>query len=274
MIRPRHSAPAFEALVAIGEEIVEQEVRGDRDDRPPAICAAAKPKAAKCRREPQHRELDDEADAADEGEQGEPHRHDVADQLVGDQHAEFPRHHGIELALAVLARAELVMQLLERGSAPGEEASRSSRILKPWPERRRIAPSNASRRIMKKPLIGSAMSALQTRRESRVARPLILRAPLVPVEGAAAADIAAADDEIVGLGLQRLQHVAATAARRAAGRRRSPRRTAPSSPARLRCTRSTGRAGRCAAGRGRAGRRGPSRAPDRRCRRGNRRRRK
>ena len=53
------------------------------------------------------------------------------------------------------------------------EAKRSSRILKPIPESARTRSANASRRIMKKPLIGSVRSAWSTRWLSRVAKRLI-----------------------------------------------------------------------------------------------------
>src|SRR6185312_256180 len=50
--------------------------------------------------------------------------------------------------------------------------------------------------------VGLADEARQARRETAD-----LRAAPVPVEGAAAADIAAADDEIVGLGLEDAEHI-------------------------------------------------------------------
>ncbi len=123
-------------------------------------------------------------------------------------------------------------------SGRGEEASRSSRILKPWPERLRTAASNASRRITKKPLIGSAMSARRISRLTRVARSLTARPRTAPGADAAAGHVAAGDDDVDRLVAHGGEH------------RRQQRLVvlqigihdredrAPRSPARPRCTRS------------------------------------
>src|SRR5215472_9036480 len=56
----------------------------------------------------------------------------------------------------------------------GVDAKRSTRILKPWPERRLAARSKAGREIKKNPLIGSLSSAGTTIRARRPAIPLIV----------------------------------------------------------------------------------------------------
>ena len=48
--------------------------------------------------------------SADQGEEGETNRNDMADQLIGDQHHVFPGDASIEFALAVLPFAKLVGQ--------------------------------------------------------------------------------------------------------------------------------------------------------------------
>jgi len=60
----------------------------------------------------------------------------------------------------------------------GDDARRSSKTLNPCPDIPRSAASNISRRHMKKPLSGSAISALQIMRARRVAAPLIRTRPL------------------------------------------------------------------------------------------------
>ena len=120
--------------------------------------------------------MDKQSDTADEGEEGKTNRDDMADQLIGYQHHVFPGDERIEFALAVLPFPELVWQLADRNGR-GDEARISRRILKPWPESRRRAPSRTSRRSMKKPLIGSAISALQISRDRRVAKALIFARP-------------------------------------------------------------------------------------------------
>ena len=63
----------------------------------------------------------------------------------------------IESAFAVLPFSELVGSSLSATAAATRLGCRGD--LNPWPQRRRRAPSRTSRRSMKNPLIGSAMSA-------------------------------------------------------------------------------------------------------------------
>jgi hypothetical protein len=57
--------------------------------------------------------MNEQADPADQGKEGETNRDDVADQLIGDQHYVFPGDARIEFALAVLPFAKLVGQFTD-----------------------------------------------------------------------------------------------------------------------------------------------------------------
>ena len=98
-----------------------------------------------------------EADAADHREQQEAQRDSIVGELRQHQAEKIQRDHGIELALAVLALAEGVGNF-DGAQAPFALATRSSRILKPCAESFGASCSKRSRRTMKKPLMGSAIS--------------------------------------------------------------------------------------------------------------------
>jgi len=100
----------------------------------------------------------------------------VTDQLVGRQHGVFPSNEDIELAAAAMPFREGVRkfadpQRLRRGSEKVEQDFKS------LPNIWRTAFANTSRRHMKKPLSGSATSALQMRRDKRLASPIFQERP-------------------------------------------------------------------------------------------------
>ena len=145
----------------------------------------------------------------------------------------------------------------------------SSRILKPCVDSCGASCSKRSRRIMKKPLMGSAISTLQHALGDFGRERADAGAPLVETVGAAALDIAAADHEFGLAALQQRRASSAAASRHAAGRRRSPRHRARWRPGCPRCRRPTGRAARSGGCSGRGNPAAPGRAPLPRCRRGN-----
>src|ERR1700756_1212386 len=74
--------------------------------------------------------MDHQPKRADRREERKPHRNDMADQLVGQQHPELPRDHGVELALAMLSLTERIRNLarphrLGRGSEEIEQDFKS-----------------------------------------------------------------------------------------------------------------------------------------------------
>ena len=120
----------FQAQVAIGQEIVEQEIAGHRQDRAKACECESRP-SQHFERDKQASEMDDDTDRSCQREQQKP-------QLVAASCVSFastrPRKSSatiqIQLALAVQPRAEGIGISLTR-NAPRAVAISSSRILNP-----------------------------------------------------------------------------------------------------------------------------------------------
>src|SRR6516164_2899230 len=110
--------------------------------------------------------MNEESQPANQAEQGETHRIEFAKQLVGEQYPVFPSDQCIELAFTVLPFTDAVGDLAPL-MAPATR--RSSRTLNLCPDMCRSAPLNTWGRNMKRPLNGSAISALQIKCARRVA---------------------------------------------------------------------------------------------------------
>ncbi|GCC47364.1 hypothetical protein chiPu_0031656, partial [Chiloscyllium punctatum] len=103
-------ANTLQPLVAVGQEIVEDEVAGHRHDRTGGL-GLREWRLEQFQRDEQHREMHQQAEPADRGEQDEAQRDQVVGQFRQHEAEEVERNHRVELALAMLAGAESVGNL-------------------------------------------------------------------------------------------------------------------------------------------------------------------
>jgi hypothetical protein len=96
----------------------------------------------------------------------------MANQLIGDQHHVFPGDERIVFAFAVLSHSEVVRQFPDP-QRPRRRGQDIEQDLESLAGKAPESPFQDSRRSMKKPLIGSAISTLQMIRDRRVAKALM-----------------------------------------------------------------------------------------------------
>src|SRR5205814_7702421 len=164
-------APAAQSPVAVGEQIIQPEIAGHRDDRGDrlaignVIARICVPNHSVSKWVPTPRPPIIENSRKRTGTAGPT---SFCSSSIRYSHATI-----VSSLLSPCSRWRKVSGTSAKLSGRGEEANKSRRILKPWPDSERIAAVKALRSTMKYPLIGSVKSALTTSRPSRPATSLM-----------------------------------------------------------------------------------------------------